>query len=307
LSITPPDSDKLSDDLDRLASLHTRLQHEKRQISNRLATSEPDENMRISLLTTRELIEIMMSDVQKERFALSKKLIKIQRHERALERSRFTRPSNRFIDPFNRMLGPLPEGLNAYQPTEKNLRKVRSYRLFGGVLIVIAITLLISLSASVPWLAISPATLITSALGTFMDPTAAGILAFPICIALLIFLSRGISHPRYEGKEIDGAAMHEEQWFRSGAEAWTAKQRLFSCIAFGSVHVMNIFYPLASLIVVGLVGGVFLWVYLREYKRTGSTRRATFASTKLHATYNRFAFLYMFAAIGMGFILPLLP
>lgn len=307
LSITPVDIATLNNDLWKLEYQRHSFDQKKRQLSETLGNKDLDGNERLQLLQLRNITEIILGDVEREILKLRKSIRRADKRERALAKSRFMRPSNKFIDPFNRLLGPLPEGLNTYQPTEKNLRKIRNYRLLGGVLIVIAITLLISLSAFVPWLAISPATLITSALSTFMDPTAAGIVTLPICIVLMVLLWGGIKRPSYEGKDIDGMAMYEEQWFRSGAESWTAKQRLFSCIAFGSVHVMNIFYPLASLIVVGLMGGVFMWVYLREYKRTGSTRRATFASAKLHATYNRFAFLYMFAAIGMGFILSLLP
>lgn len=307
LNITSTDSDTLYADLYHLDGQRSRLRNEKRKIAEVLSNETLGSDERDFLRQLRDFNDIILADVEQEIPKLRKLIRRCLRRERALERSRFTRPSNKFIDPFNRMLGPLPEGLNTYQPTKKNLRKVRSYRLLGCVLLIAAIVLLISLSALVPWLAISPATLITSALASFIDPALANILVLPVCIALIILLTRGMNRPRYEGKGLDGAAMWEEQWFRTGAESWTARQRLCSCVAFGAVHAMNIVYPLASLIVVGLLGGVLMLVYLREYKKSGSRRRATFASAKLHATYNRFAFLYMIVAASMGFILPLLP
>lgn len=307
MSITSTDSDTLYADLGRLDGQRSMLRSEQRRITEVLSDENLGSDERDLLKQLRDFNDIVLADIEQEIPKLRKRIRRVHRRERALERSRFTRPSNKFIDPFNRMLGPLPEGLNAYQPTKKNLRKIRSYRLLGFVLLIAAIVLLISLSALVPWLAISPATLITSALASFMDPALANVLALPVCIALIILLTRGVSGPRYEGKDLDRAAMWEEQWFRTGAESWTARQRLCSCVAFGAVHVMNIIYPISSLIVVGLVGAVFMAVYLREYKRSGSTRRATFASAKLHATYNRFAFLYMIVAASMGLILPLLP
>lgn len=307
MSITAPDSDTLYTDLLRFQHQHGKLNAERRRISEALNSENLNSNERLSLIELRDFTEIILGDVEQEITKLRKRIRRAERRAYALRRSRFKRPSNKFVNPFNRLLGPLPEGLNAYQPTEKNLRKVRSYRLMGFALAVVAAILLISLCALVPWLAISPATLITSTLASFMDPGLARILTLPVCIALIIFLVRGIRAPRYEGKDADKAAMWEEQWFRTGAESWTTRQRFSSCVAFGLFHIMNIIYPLASLIVVGLVGGVFMLVYLREYKRSGSTRRATFAAAKLHATYNRFAFLYMIVAIGAGYILPLLP
>ena len=63
------------------------------------------------------------------------------------------------------------------------------------------------------------------------------------------------------------------------------------------MHVANIIYPIGSLIVVTLVGGVFMACYLRVYRRTGDTQAATLSSAKLHATYNRFAIVYMAVAL----------
>lgn len=307
MSITSADSETLYSELGRLECEYDKLRAERRRISEALSNKDLDGDERRSLVELRDFTEIILGDVEREIPKTRKMYRRAERRERALRRSRFKRPSNWFLDPFNRLLGPLPEGLNAYQPTKKNLRKMRSYRLLGFVLLLAAITLLVSLSAFVPWLAISPATLVTLALASFMDQALANILTLPVCLAFAVLLSRGIRLPRYEGKDLDRAAMWEEQWFRTGAESWTMRQRFLSCVVFGTVHVANIIYPLASLLVVSLLGGVLMFVYLREYKRSGSTRRATYAAAKLHATYNRFAFLYMIVAASLGLILPLLP
>ena len=212
------------------------------------------------------------------------------------ERNLFRRPENRIVRFFNRRLGPLPAGTKLIHPTKENLKKVRSYRLLAFGLVMAAITALILLSTFVPWMRISPASIITSLFTSWIG----GWAIFPstvLILLLILFVTRVRSSNLYQGKFWDTAAMMEEQWFRTGAENWTAKQRIYSCVMFGAVHVINFIYPIASLLVVGLVGVVFMAVYLRVYKQTGDTELATLASAKLHATYNRFAILYALVAI----------
>lgn len=214
----------------------------------------------------------------------------------------FRRPTSGLGRLLSKGLAPLPDAAQYIQPSAYTLRKVRRFRLAAFGLVVAAISLLIGLVTLFPWMRTSPATLITNLFTGWLGRDIGGWVALAVVIFLMIFIPSGVTLRGYHaGKFIDRAAMFEEQWFRMGAENWTILQRIHSSVAFGLVHIVNIIYPIASLIVVGLVGGVFMLVYLREFKKTGGTELATIASAKLHATYNRFAFLYLFAAIGISF------
>ncbi len=209
----------------------------------------------------------------------------------------FERPEDGFGGWLSKPLGPLPSCAKRVTPSTENLETVGNYRIMGFVLFLCAVTCLITLVLTVPWTGISPGLAILAGLEQILPWW----LAMPCWLftmyRLMKLLSRGIEMPWSKGKALDRAAMYEEQWFRMGAESWSARQRIYSCLSFGAVHLANIIYPAASLIVVGCVGGVFMWAYLREYKRSGSYERAVLASTKLHAAYNRFAFLYLGVAI----------
>ena len=217
-----------------------------------------------------------------------------------LELRTFTRPTKSIAGLLSRRLGPLPDPSLLIQPTAKNLAKVRSFRWPALGLMIVAIGVLITLVVLFPWMRISPATVITSGFKMWFGDVAGSIVSTVVITLLFLFLPTGIALKRYRGKFLDQLAMYEEQWFRTGAETWTIRQRIYSCVAFGLVHVVNIIYPIASILVVGAVGGVFMWVYLRTFKKTQSVKLATLASAKLHASYNRFAFLYLFAAIAVS-------
>ena len=85
------------------------------------------------------------------------------------------------------------------------------------------------------------------------------------------------------------AAVIEEQWFREGAENWSFKQRVLSCLGFALLHLENLIYPLATLLPLGVMGAVFMVVYLRAYRKTGNRASAVLRSSKLHRLYNRVA------------------
>lgn len=250
-----------------------------------------DDPGREAFRVKREAIDQRMDEIQTELNKLRKAI--------AHARKFYRRPDQGLAGLMSRALGPLPEGTKVIHPTKKNLDKVRSYRLPAFGLVLVAITSLILLTTFVPWMRTSPATLITGLMTDWLGVGFGSIASFVLVILLLVFLGRTTNYNRYRGKFWDMAAMFEEQWFRTGAENWTTRQRITSNVMFGLVHVLNVIYPIASLLVVGLVGAVFMAVYLRAFKQTGSTKLATLASAKLHATYNRFAILYMLAAFAL--------
>lgn len=217
----------------------------------------------------------------------------------------FVRPNRGIAGLISRPLPPLPAFTPVWYLTKEELRQRRSYRLAAFGLFIAAVGVLFTLAATVPWMRISPATLIFGLTNTLFGGLWGTIVGFAVIIMLMVAIggSGGTAPAVFRwGSDVkfwDAAAMYEEQWFRTGAENWSAGQRIYATMAFGAVHVMNIIYPIASLLVVTLIGAVFMAAYLCVYRQTGNRQLATFASAKLHATYNRFAVAYMVIALAI--------
>lgn len=94
----------------------------------------------------------------------------------------------------------------------------------------------------------------------------------------------------------NGAAISEEQAFREGAENWNWRQRVASCCVFGAVHMSNLIYPIATIVPLSLAGGLFMWYYLRTYRKTRFRRTAVLASSLVHRVYNRIA---LYVLVGL--------
>lgn len=212
----------------------------------------------------------------------------------------FFRPTGWFASALNRPLGVLPKRAMVIQPNKEALTEVKSYWPHAVATLTVAIVSLILLTSYVSWMRVSPYSLTYGAVYQLTGaPWLADLLSFVAFIWLIKKVGFTIKNYPTEGKFFDKVSMVEEQWFRMGAESWTWQQRLYSCAAFGFVHVMNFIYPVASLLVVGFVlGGAAMVVYLREHARSGDARLATLASAKFHASYNRLAVIYMVVAIA---------
>lgn len=95
------------------------------------------------------------------------------------------------------------------------------------------------------------------------------------------------------------AALYEEQVWREGSHRWGFGQRLVSCFTFGAIHMVNLIYPLASILPLTVAGGVFMFIYLRTYKqyrlqgRVHARRDATLRAAVAHRLYNRCALALM--------------
>lgn len=214
--------------------------------------------------------------------------------------SYFKRPRGGWLGWVSKLPGPMPAIVVA--PVKSELEKVQSHRFAAFMTVVSAIAALIYLSANYRSLAISPMSLLFDLSDRLSGGQWWGTLI--ACFVLIVAMMTAFrSDPRdgvYGGKFLDHYAAREELWFRAGAENWSTFQRIRSCVGFGLVHVVNMFYPITSIAVIMLVGGVFMAVYLRAYKRTGSTKLAALESTRFHAAYNRFAFMYLFVAVGIA-------
>ena len=210
----------------------------------------------------------------------------------------YLRPTLGFAGLLSKPLGPHPWMMHVIDADVEALAEARSYRISGFVLFVCAIACLLGMILVCPWLGKSPALLVYASLSHVVPLWSAGVLTVIAGYWFIKLLtSPAESVKPHGGKFFDRNAMYEEQWFRSGAENWSKKQRLYSCVAFGAVHFANYIYSFASLIVIAGVGAVFLAVYLREYRRSGDYRNATIAAAKLHAAFNRYVLGYFVVAI----------
>lgn len=119
--------------------------------------------------------------------------------------------------------------------------------------------------------------------------------AIAIFVALVVFVVRRSKHLPGKNSSIhtygllNKAAISEEQAFREGSESWTLGQRINSCLAFGAIHMVNLFYPLATILPLAIGGGMFMWVYLRTYRSTRSRRAAVLEASLWHRVYNKLA------------------
>lgn len=216
----------------------------------------------------------------------------------------YIRPARGWLaKPISRLLGPAPSRLYVILDGVA-ARDVRTYTWQAFGLVIAAIITLLSFVHFVPALAVSPLTIYMGFMASH---------GVPWWIGAIIALSAGVTALRtgiiaestrntIGGKPLEKLVAEEELWFRSGSENWSVWQRISSCFGFGLMHVFNFIYPVTSIIVLMLVGGVFMFVYLRAFRRTGSTESATIEATRFHAAYDRFAIAYTIVAIGIALV-----
>jgi hypothetical protein len=220
-----------------------------------------------------------------------------------LAREPFRRPSGRFIGHFTRHLPPAPSP----QPRlYTSWRHIRQHTHAG--LVLAAISMLAAVFAAIrllyveiPALRISPVSLVAGCVymvihndyhWVHLIPTVVSTggssgssplwLSIPFTVGILILL-------RFFLRIFPEAALSEEQTFRQGCESWTTRERTRACLLFGFAHIFNLIYPLATLVALSVGGGLFMWSYQREFRRSGSSERATMQATALHALYNGLA------------------
>ncbi len=72
---------------------------------------------------------------------------------------------------------------------------------------------------------------------------------------------------------------------------------------FGVIHLMNLIVAFITLGGLAIVGGVFMKVYLDEYKRSGDSVKAMHTSAQFHADYNMVALGMFFASFSLVVVL----
>ena len=231
------------------------------------------------------------------------------RYEKLAESlSDYRRPNGRINGLFSRMLAPLPSGMKDIEfddDARRQLKTLPTYRWTALGLLLGAVASILTLSKLFPWLLVSP-------LSIFMDSasvssgTQSTVISVVTVTFGIILLATGLLSWRGLRDFVHSAALSEEKWFRSGAENWSWSQRAVSCVAFGACHILNIIYPLVTLMVLSAAGAVFMWAYLREYRSSQDVIRATLASTRLHAMYNIYAGCFLIVAVVLMVASPLL-
>lgn len=212
----------------------------------------------------------------------------------------YSRPSGRFLALLNRPLG-RPAEIEVIRYSREEFRKAPAH----PVLVVLAVTamigLVVTIVSALPAAATSPTSL---ALGSELN----AMVIFGLMTVLVIFVFVQIS--RFGLRTVTDwffrAALLEEQWFRSGAETWSWPQRLYSCVAFGAIHLLNLIYAIANLVGVTMVGAILLAVYLRRIRAGGDQRAATIEAAKVHAHYNMVIMAVLTLMLGLGWALLLL-
>lgn len=192
------------------------------------------------------------------------------------------RPRKGWMGLMCRGLGPLPD---VDKPTLDEFPDARRYRLLPYLTILLPIACALLAFAVFPLATLSPITATGKAVGGEEGQSVASTAIMLVVLAVVvgIFLYVG---PRRFRRGLFDAALQEELWFRFGSERWAAGRRMRSCAQFGIAHFLNLFVAVITLGGLALVGGVFMWVYLREYRESGDPRRAAVVSATFHADYN---------------------
>ena len=94
------------------------------------------------------------------------------------------------------------------------------------------------------------------------------------------------------------AAVSEEQAFREGSESWSKFGIARSCVAFGLIHQVNLFYPLATIVPLALGGLLLTMIYRHTYRQTHFRRTAVLKASVWHRAYNKIAL----TAVGISLV-----
>ncbi len=234
---------------------------------------------------------------------LAQKILNALRRCRA-EAQPFQRPSNGlYTAALMSVMPPPPDRHIVFSYGELKPRFRLQHYLLAIPAIIILIALIQLQIAAVPWTkysVISGAFALADKIGVIL---VVALLATYLLLNVFFNARRQASQDRTMSRHTYGffnrAAIFEEQAFREGAEHWNASQRIISCLAFGAIHMINLIYPLATILPLALGGGLFMWVYLREQKKTRFRRSAVLEASIAHRVYNRIA-LFVVLTVLLG-------
>lgn len=205
------------------------------------------------------------------------------------------RPTKGWIGLMCRGLGELPD---SERPTVEEFPDARRYRILPSLTILIPLTCAFVALGVLPAALMSPVTATGHAVGGDEGQLVAGQVVIILVLALVLGLLSYFGPTRL-WQALFQAALEEELIFRLGAEDWSHGRRVRSCAQFGVAHLLNLIVAVVTLGGLALVGGVFMWVYLREVRESGDPRRAAIVSAHFHARYNVTAAALIVAVGGL--------
>lgn len=171
----------------------------------------------------------------------------------------------------------------------------------AAVLLVITIALVVMLATVFPWMTHSIASLVVLPFMPTATPTSLAFSGGAIMgiVYILIAIAIAVGHTFFHRKMRlfwQHIGFSEEQYFRTGAEGWTSRQRVVACVMFGVAHWFNVIYPLSVVVALMVTGALFMVVYLMVYRKTQNNYIATAEAAKLHALYDEYA-MWLFAVM----------
>lgn len=229
------------------------------------------------------------------RAALNEYVESTMRSFRLESRAIPARPRKGWLGLMCRGLGDLPD---VERPTLEEFPDARRYRLLPYLTLLIPIACAYVALVALPQALMSPITATGHAVGGEEGQTIAGTIVTYLILGVLAGLLLWVGPTRFRSGLFD-AALQEELWFRFSSEHWSTGRRVRSCAQFGVAHLVNLFVAIITLGGLALVGGVFMWVYLREHKETGDARRAAITSARFHAAYNEGAIVLIVLVCAM--------
>lgn len=197
-----------------------------------------------------------------------------------------------FVSLVMAMMPPQPERHIVYGCGDIR-RKIRWYDyLWAAVVLVLFVAAYKAQVAVVPWLKLSPLTALM--IGGERYIHIPDYITLGVVIGAWIGLGRrksrktqGVSSSMHTIGILNKMALAEEQGFREGSENWTLWQRTRSCLAFGAIHMVNMFYAFATILPIALCGAGLMAYYNYTLRRTQFRRSAVLATAVKHRSYNK--------------------
>lgn len=184
---------------------------------------------------------------------------------------------------------PKPATVSSVSAVPGDYGELKRYRLQAHLLILLPLSMFYLAKAILPALSQSPVTAASGAIdngsNSEVASTIVGLLMFGLLGTITFFVIKNAFNGKLD-KFLFQAALMEEVDFRYGSEDWTTWQRVKSCVAFGFAHIMNLIVAFATLGSLAIIGGVFMWIYLRHIKMGDSPQKAIQTAARFHADYN---------------------
>lgn len=205
----------------------------------------------------------------------------------------------------------------AHLTVERN-GSVWRYVPLAAILVAGSLGLLVTLQ-KVPGLSYSVLSLLYLAFDSFLPTTAARVVTTVCGVAIIMSAGTYVAHTPTQ-TTLDSMpatrnwfynfwlrmAVREETIFRAGAETWTWPERVRASMAFGTIHIVNIWYSFAAGIAVSAVGFALMVVYLWAYRKSQNQIYATAISGMVHALFNMVVITYLLGLVGFLVVVWLL-